>query len=236
MSKSGIYKILNRITEKFYIGSAVNFRARWTAHRTALNRGDHKNKALQASWNLHGEGAFEFIILEECGRDQLFEREQHWLDISNCCNRNIGYNLFPIAGSALGSKWTEERKILASERMKNFRHTEEAKIKMSEVKRSQIGYKISAAKMGHLVSEETRKKIGEGNKGKKRTEEALAKTKAKTVSHEVRLRISKNLRKFGKWPHELGSLCKCKECMKKKSDNLAFRRNKNKEATQNVQA
>lgn len=39
--KSGIYKILNKVTEKFYIGSAVNFRARWTAHKSALNRNDH---------------------------------------------------------------------------------------------------------------------------------------------------------------------------------------------------
>ncbi len=31
MSKSGIYQIYNTVTEKFYIGSAVNFKARWEA-------------------------------------------------------------------------------------------------------------------------------------------------------------------------------------------------------------
>lgn len=235
--KSGIYKILNIVTEKFYIGSAVNFKARWAQHKGKLRSNIHPNKFLQASWNLHGEEAFEFIILEYCEKEQLLIREQYWLDATKCCDRNIGYNLFTIAGSALGSKWTEERKILASERMKNFKHTEEAKEKMRQIK-SQVseetGAKISAAKMGHLVSEETKIKIGNGNKGKKRTEEALTKMRAKIVSNEAKLKISKAIRKLNKWPHELGSLCKCKECLKKKSDNLYFRRHKNKESHLNV--
>lgn len=235
--KSGIYKILNNITEKFYIGSAVNFKARWTQHKGKLNLNIHPNKFLQSSWNLHGEEAFEFIILEYCEKEQLLIREQYWIDATKCCDRNIGYNLFPIAGSALGSKWTEERKVLASERMKTFKHTEEAILKMKEREFS-IEHKanLSTSKLGHFVSEETKVKIGNGNKGKKRTEEALVKMRAKIVPNEVKLKISKAIRKFDKWPHELGSLCKCKECLKKKSDNLYFRRHKNKESCLNVQA
>ena len=128
--KSGIYKILNRITEKFYIGSAVNLKARWTQHKGKLRLQIHPNKFLQASWNLHGEEAFEFIILEECSKQDLPTLEQKWLDDTQCYDRNIGYNLYKIAGSPLGSKWSEERKAEARKRMTGFRHTEETKARM----------------------------------------------------------------------------------------------------------
>lgn len=237
--KSGIYKILNTVTEKFYIGSAINFKARWTQHKGKLSLNIHPNKFLQSSWNLHGETAFQFIILEYCEKEIILNREQFWIDITNCCDRNIGYNLYPIAGSALGSKWTEERKIIASERMKIFKHTEQSKAKMRNIK-SQISKetraKLSAAKMGHSVSEETKQKIGNGNTGKVRSEKhklAISQAnKGKLLSTETRLKI----RKLNKWPHELGSNCKCIDCMRKKSDNLAFRRNRNKEINLNVQA
>src|ERR1035437_8374422 len=131
--KSGIYKIYNRVSEKFYIGNAVKFRARWVAHKSNLNRQTHKNKFLQASWNLHGEDAFEFIILEYCKKENLPDREQFWLDDLKPYNRDIGYNLYPISGSPLGTKWTEERKVIQSERMKKFRHTKESISRMREV-------------------------------------------------------------------------------------------------------
>lgn len=228
---SGIYKILNKVTGKFYIGSAVNLKARWTQHTGKLRSNIHPNRYLQASWNLYGDASFEFIILEYCNKDSLPEREQFWIDTTNCCNREVGYNLYVIAGSPLGTKWTEERKVEARERMKNFRHTEEAKAKMSQIKREQdkeIGRRISASKMGHSVSEETRNKISKGNAGKIRSDaHKLAISKAnknKVLSLDTRLKI----RKLDKWPHELGSLCKCNECKEKKNANLKFRRNKNK--------
>lgn len=219
--KSGIYKIFNHITEKFYIGSAVNLKARWTQHKSKLNLNKHPNKFLQASWNLHSEEAFEFIILEYCERELLFEREQYWLDSTDCCNRNVGYNLFPIAGSALGTKWTEKRKIEARERMLKFRHTEASKVKMSEVKRNQdaeVGRKISASKIGHSVSQETRLKIKTANKHLG-TLEFKEKQKA-AVS------------KPDKWPH--GYKCKCRECLDKKNEYNRNYRKAIKEAS-NVQ-
>lgn len=161
--KSGIYKILNKITEKYYIGSAVNLKARWTQHKGKLRSNIHPNKFLQSSWNLHGEEAFEFVILEYCDKEKLPVIEQKWLDDTNCYDRNIGYNLYKIAGSPLGSKWSEERKIEARERMTGFKHTEEAKAKMKEAQKTRgdaWNNKISASKIGHSVSEETKNKIG----------------------------------------------------------------------------
>ena len=35
---SGIYKIVNKVTSKFYIGSSVNFKRRWYMHKFELKR------------------------------------------------------------------------------------------------------------------------------------------------------------------------------------------------------
>lgn len=237
-SKSGIYKILNTITEKFYIGSAVNFKARWTQHKSKLKLNVHPNKYLQSSWNLHGETAFEFIILEYCDREKIPEREQAWLNNLKPYDRNIGYNLYLIAGSPLGTKWTEERKIIASERMKNFKHTDETKAKMREIQSNrskETCAKLSAAKLGHDVSDETKLKISKGNTGKVRSAQhkavISAANKGKVLSIETRLKI----RKLDKWPHILGSLCDCEECKISKRLDAKFRKNKNRELL-NVQA
>jgi hypothetical protein len=48
MKQSGIYKIVNTVTGKFYLGSAVNVFARWKCHRRNL-RTSHIG---QKSWSI----------------------------------------------------------------------------------------------------------------------------------------------------------------------------------------
>jgi group I intron endonuclease len=80
MSKCGIYRIRCRVTGKRYIGSSRNIERRWTAHRTLLRGGKYGCWRLQLAWTKHGEDAFQFLILEECAPDQLFAREQFYID------------------------------------------------------------------------------------------------------------------------------------------------------------
>lgn len=111
---SGIYKILNKINGKFYIGSAVNIDKRWIFHRWALRNNSHTNSHLQKAWNKYWEQSFEFVLLEKCDKKDLVEREQYWLDTSDCCNPNVGYNILKIARSAIGAKRTLEAKAKMS--------------------------------------------------------------------------------------------------------------------------
>lgn len=219
---SGVYQIKNKITEKFYIGSAVNLKARWTQHKGKLRLQIHPNKYLQASWNLHGEEAFEFIILEECTREDLPTLEQKWLDQTQCYDRNVGYNLYKIAGSPLGSKWTEERKEAARIRMTGFKHTEEAKSRMKEIQSNrpkEIGAKISAGKMGHKQSEETKLKIKIAN--------------IHLNDKNFREKQKASVRKPHKWPH--GFICKCRECLDKKNEyNRNYRKAKEAKNVQTI--
>lgn len=106
-----IYIIWNKVNNKFYIGSAVNYKKRWRNHITTLNNGTHRNKYLQNAWNKYGEKCFNFEVLEFlCNRDVLLEREQRYIDIAIMISRNNLYNINLVAGGFHNRKHTIETK------------------------------------------------------------------------------------------------------------------------------
>jgi group I intron endonuclease len=90
---SGIYIILNIITNKVYIGSSVLLRSRKNKHYNELRNNKHCNDILQNSWNKYGEFNFIFIIVENCNKENLREVEQKYLDYYKPYLKNNGYNL-----------------------------------------------------------------------------------------------------------------------------------------------
>jgi len=96
---SGVYQIRCLITGQIYIGSAVSMLARWAEHRRSLRRGIHVNRHLQQAWYKYGEENFEFTVVEYVKRAFLLRIEQEWIDKSQCTDRKIGFNIYPIAGS-----------------------------------------------------------------------------------------------------------------------------------------
>jgi group I intron endonuclease len=97
MVKSGVYKLTNEMTGKFYIGSSIDIDRRFLDHKRDLNNKTHVNIILQRSWNKHGEKAFSIIILEECSPEKCFEREQYYLDTLQPY-KSVGYNIGKRAG------------------------------------------------------------------------------------------------------------------------------------------
>src|ERR1700726_4028557 len=88
---SGIYRIVNTLNGKFYIGSAVNLRIRRKNHFVTLRNNAHKNPYLQRAFNKHGEQAFTFEVIELVLVPFLIEREQHWFEKLQPFGQN-GYN------------------------------------------------------------------------------------------------------------------------------------------------
>jgi group I intron endonuclease len=76
--KGYIYKITNLNTNKFYIGSTVDFKTRKNQHLWHLRANKHVNKYLQNSYNKHGEEFFEFKIIAVV--ENIKETEQEFLD------------------------------------------------------------------------------------------------------------------------------------------------------------
>ena len=105
---SGIYIIINTISNGVYIGQSHNLHNRWLAHKSKLRVQKHPCRHLQSSWNKYGGEAFIFEILEVSrgNKEQLTEAEQYWIDYCKFIGARI-YNSAPSAGSNRGFKQSE---------------------------------------------------------------------------------------------------------------------------------
>lgn len=91
--KSGIYQIVNNITQRRYIGYASSIRQRLKGHVSDLSNNKHANDYLQKSWNKYGAVNFTLSVLQECSKDQLCLLEDYWVKVLKTTNREFGYNL-----------------------------------------------------------------------------------------------------------------------------------------------
>lgn len=137
---AGIYKIINKINNKYYLGSSIDIDHRFSTHISNLKRGKHDNDYLQKSFNKHGENNFIFEIIEVTENDIeiILGREQWYLDNWKPWERDIGYNInriasgctFPLSQHPRG----EEIRMKLSEATKNWRNglSEEEKQKRKD--------------------------------------------------------------------------------------------------------
>lgn len=95
--ESGVYKILCKANNKFYIGSSKNLHKRWQSHLYSLRKNKHINVHLQRSFNKYGEESFIFEVVELCDISSILLREQFYIDDFSACT--IGFN---IARKSLG--------------------------------------------------------------------------------------------------------------------------------------
>lgn len=116
-SKSGIYRILNKLNSRAYFGSAKRFKERWPAHASSLKRGVHPNKFLQADFNKCGADVFVFDILEivDGTKEERLLIEDTYL-VKYYDKGVLCYNLSPNATSPDGSfpKDPEKTRLLRS--------------------------------------------------------------------------------------------------------------------------
>jgi group I intron endonuclease len=167
------------VNGKFYIGSSKNVRYRWHDHLTELRQNCHSNPRLQNSWNTYGESSFKFEVLEEASEEELLNLEQWWIDKTDCCNREIGFNLCPISSSPMKGRKASPETLAKLSRVrtgmkKKFVNKDEwkANIKKSwEVRRktpvSQVTRdKQRLAHTGLKNSEDANTKISQALKGR----------------------------------------------------------------------
>ncbi len=134
----GIYKIINKINGKYYVGSSKNIKYRWNRHIKKLNNNIHINPHLQNAWNKYGKESFVFKIIEKTTKENTLIIEQKYLDIAKL-EPNKTYNIcFDVFASMKGRKHSQkslqklkERWIRFTHPMKGKRHSIEAKRLMS---------------------------------------------------------------------------------------------------------
>ena len=89
----GIYKIVNKVNNKVYIGQSVNIAQRWSAERCRAFNADSQdyNCSRARAFRKYGLDNFIFEIIEECEPSQLNDREIYWANFYNSYVPN-GYN------------------------------------------------------------------------------------------------------------------------------------------------
>ncbi len=156
----GVYCIYNKISGKVYVGSSIEVITRIGNHFWWLLNNKHKNIHLQSAYNKYGKENFEYIILEETNVDNLLTREQYYIDLLNCCNREYGYNICEIAGKIT---FTPEVRAKISRAMTG------KKLSLERIE------KMRLINLGRKQSQEEKDKRALSNTGKKRSPETRAK-------------------------------------------------------------
>ncbi len=185
----GIYKIVNSQNGKIYVGSSLDVERRWRSHKNALRAGRHRNPHLQNSWDLYGESAFSFSVLDQVSEERcIYEAEQHYID-----TLEPEYNIATVAGGGSGPR-SEETKRKISDAIKGEKHpffgktlSEDHRKKISE---ANLGKK--AWNKGMPLTEEHKRKMSEAVSGEKhpqfgvaRSEETKRRISEKLMGHEV---------------------------------------------------
>lgn len=182
MKKIGIYKIVNSINNKLYIGSSNDIKSRISSHKNKLKKGKHHSIKLQRAVNKYGICSFVFEIIEECNIDELLTKEQYYINLFDSYNN--GYNSTQFAGRPmLGKKHTDEAKKKISNHLKTRtgdknsffgkKHSstsiEKMKLKLiGQTRSDEVKQKMSeSAKNKPPMSKETKQKLREINLGKK---------------------------------------------------------------------
>ena len=136
---SAIYKLINLINHKIYIGQAKNLAKRLVHHKYDYKPTMLINRAIRK----YGWDNFLIEIIEKINVKGLDKKEKFWINFYKSCNINIGYNLL-----SEGKTW------------RNFKHSKKTKKKMSEVKKNY--YKNHCNPMfGKHHKKETKRKISE---------------------------------------------------------------------------
>ncbi len=103
-SKAGVYRWVNLLNNKTYIGSSINLGGRFRDYfKINYLLRYHKNMIISKALLKYGYSNFKLEILEYCDKDIVRKREQHYFDLLQ-----PEYNVLREAGSLLGFKHSPE--------------------------------------------------------------------------------------------------------------------------------
>lgn len=195
-----IYKIVNDVNEKIYIGSAVKKNIRINQHMHHLKKGTHHNPPLQNFVNKYGIDKIHFVVIEKnVPIDELINREQYYIDFYK--DYNILLNIRMKAESMLGTERTKEQ----IERMKAGRMANSGYPK-GRVMSEETKKRIKATRMangGYIVTEETKLNHSRKMKGRKLTKEhkdkISKKLKGREFSKDHKDKLSKSAMGNNNW-------------------------------------
>lgn len=147
--KAGVYRLVNKVNNKTYIGSSINITSRFYKYFNIHHLLKHKTTIHKALLK-YGYLNFSLEILEYCNKNISVSREQYYIDLLK-----PDYNILQTAGSSLGFKHSPEtldffrnsRKISEQTR-KNLSRSATGRVlsdlAKNKISASRVGIKLSA--------------------------------------------------------------------------------------------
>jgi len=129
--RSGIYRWVNNINGKTYVGSSRKLNTRFSAYfRTSFLLHRLRGSLIYKALLKHGHSNFTLEILEYCEPEIVIQREQFYLD-----NLEPEYNLCKTAGSSFGLKTSLETRAKMSAIAKNrtYSHKPSFKVEVEDL-------------------------------------------------------------------------------------------------------
>lgn len=77
---SGVYKIVNKITNECYVGQSAQLRRRKCEHFTGGRKAYSKSPLLDINMQQYGKSNFEFIIIKNCPVEELSILEKQYIN------------------------------------------------------------------------------------------------------------------------------------------------------------
>jgi len=190
-----IYKILNKINGRIYIGQTKKDLSQRIATHIKINR-----YYVQKALNKYGLESFEISVIDEAAsQDVLDEKEKYWIKYYGC-KAPCGYNCTDGGDGTHGYEPTDEVRKKNSLSHTGKKTSFKTRQKMSLAQKGkrlskEHKQKLSVAKTGKLFSEEHKRKLSESHKGKQpklgthHSEATLIKMRGKVISEEHKQRL-----------------------------------------------
>jgi group I intron endonuclease len=185
---SGVYCAIHRDSLKCYVGSSISMGGRRKGHIMAARNGAPAN--FHAALRKYGKDAFDFEVLERCGKEHLRDRETFLIKFYQSSGLK-GFNTSPTAQFRPDGIVSEATRARLRESVKNRPPIrEETRRLMAEAGRNrspETHKRMSEAqKRKPPISEETRARmVAALYRRPKRTEATCAKLSASLMGHKV---------------------------------------------------
>jgi group I intron endonuclease len=113
-----IYKIVNLIDGKFYVGRTNDLKERWNRHIEMLRNNRHHCIYLQRAWNKYGDENFEFAIEEvfDTGDDEIDLKLSQQAEQELINTYKPGYGIY-------NTSWSSVTGVLKGEEHFHYRKT-----------------------------------------------------------------------------------------------------------------
>lgn len=177
----GIYKIVNTLNGKFYLGSSKNIEKRFKKHLKDASKQRHNSIHFQRAYGKYGSNVFILEIIKilnfDISEKDLLNEEQFYLDSLTPWNDEIGYNISKYASGGDLISYHPNRDAIVEKIKIGHKNWLDSLSDEERIKRF-VKYGENNPNYGNTWTEKQREHLSKLNIGKERSLSSIEKQKS----------------------------------------------------------